>query len=123
MRYSLFLPILCYCCELLGNACITNVHSITVVQKVVRQIRGVGRLHHTNLLFYRCRVLKFQDLVDLKMCSIMYKAYNNMPVPANVQCFFTKHANLRPSRVQCKYVYVTVSVQILLSRDAYKFKV
>ena len=35
----------------------------------------------------------------------------------NVQCFFTKHANLRPSRVQCQYV--NVSAQIL-SRDAYQ---
>ena len=54
--------------------------------------------------FIGVEYLKFQDLVDLKMCSILYKTYNNMPVPVNVQCFFTKHVNLCPSRVQCQYV-------------------
>ena len=33
LSYSLFLLILCYCCIVWGNACITNVHRITVVQK------------------------------------------------------------------------------------------
>ena len=97
LYYSLFLPILCYCGEVWGNACITNVHCITVVQKGGQTDMWCWRLHHTNLLFYRCRVLTFQDLVDLKMCSIMYKTYNNMPVPVSVRCFFTKHVNLRLS--------------------------
>ena len=80
-------------------------HTVSEWCKLCGQmICGVGRLHHTNLLFYRCRVLKFQDLIYLKMCSIMYKIYNNMPVPVNVQRFITSHANLRPFRVQCQYV-------------------
>jgi len=34
--YSLFLPVLYYCCEIWGNACITKVNCDTVVQQVIR---------------------------------------------------------------------------------------
>ena len=101
LYYSLFLPILCYCCEVLGNACITNVHCITVVQKRWSDWYVVLVDSITPTCYFIGVELKFQDL---KMYSIMYKTYNNMPVSVNVQCFFMKHANLSPSRVQCQYV-------------------
>ena len=90
-------------------------------KKVVRLICGVGRLHHTNMLFYRCRVLKCQDLVDLcSMCSIMYKTYNNMPVPVNIQCFFLRSMLIYVLLEISVNMYVNVSIQIL-SRDGYQF--
>ena len=89
LYHSLFLPIMGYCCDIWGNACATNLHCITVLQKsvtkkAVRLAFGASRLDHTSMLFYRCRVLRFKDLVKLKMCSILYKVHYNMPVPANV---------------------------------------
>ena len=33
LYHSLFLPIMGYCCEIWGNACVTNLHCITVLQK------------------------------------------------------------------------------------------
>ena len=76
LYHSLFLPIMSYCCEIWGNACVTHLHCITVLQnKAVRLVFGVSRLDHTSMLFYRCRVLSFKDLVKLKMCAILYNVY------------------------------------------------
>ena len=76
LYHSLFLHIMGYCCEIWGNACVTNLHCITVLQKnAIRLVFGVSRLDHTSMLFYMCRVLRFKDLVKLKMSSILYKVY------------------------------------------------
>ena len=63
-------------------------------EKAVRLVFGASRLDHTCMLFYRCRVLRFKDLVKLKMCSILYKVHYNMPVPANVNCLFIKNTHV-----------------------------
>ena len=55
-------------------------------------------------LFSRCRVLKFKDLVDLKVLLVLFKIFNSMPIPNNIQCLFNKSHRLRSSRSQCKYV-------------------
>ena len=67
----------------------TLYHSVT--KKAVRLVFGASMLDHTSMLFYRCRVLRFKDLVKLNMCSILYKVHYNMPVPANVNCLFIKN--------------------------------
>ena len=38
-------------------------------------------------------MLKFKDLIYLKILSIILKVFNNMSVPANVQNMFTKIPN------------------------------
>ena len=43
-----------------------------------------------------------QDLLDMKILSVLFKTYNNMLIP--VQCLFTKHVALRPSPLRCQYV-------------------
>ena len=88
----------------------TLYHSVT--KKAIRLVFGVSRLDHTSMLFYTCRVLRFKDLVKLKMCSILYKVYYNMPVPANVNCLFIKHTILRPSRLQRQYVLQSIFTNI-----------
>ena len=47
----------------------TLYHSVT--KKAVRLVFGASMLDHTSMLFYRCRVLRFMDLLKLKMCSIL----------------------------------------------------
>ena len=37
-------------------------------KKAVRLVFGASRLDHTSMLCYRCSVLRFKDLVKLKMC-------------------------------------------------------
>ena len=56
------------------------------------------------ILFSRCRVLKFKDLVDLKVLLVLFKIFNSMPIPNNIQCLFNKSHRLRSSRSQCQYV-------------------
>ena len=62
------------------------------------------------LNLYRSRVLRFKDLVKLKMCSILYKVHYNMPVPVNVNCLFIKNTHVRASRLQRQY-YVLLSIR------------
>ena len=47
----------------------------------------VNRYYHTNLLFYNLRILKLEDLINLKTIMIMYKAKNNL-LPRNIQRLF-----------------------------------
>ena len=81
-------------------------------KKAVRLVFGASRLDHTSMLFYRCRVLRFKDLVKLKMCSILYKVHYNMPVPANVNCLFIKNTHARSSRLQRQYVLLSIRTNI-----------
>ena len=50
--------------------------------------------YHTNMLSYRCRILKYQDLVDMKILSVLFKMHKNMPISINVQCLLSKHVAL-----------------------------
>ena len=65
---SLFLPHLMYCCEIWGNNYKTKLQCIVSLQKrVMRTVYGVGRLEHTNYLFYGTHSLTFPDIV-VKNC-------------------------------------------------------
>ena len=45
LYYSLFLPILSYCCEMWGTTYTSTIHCIEIVQKIViRLISGVNRM-------------------------------------------------------------------------------
>ena len=76
LYHSLFLPILSHCCEIWGITYISTIHCIEILQKrVIILISGVNRQCHKNILFSRCTVLKFKDLVDLKVL-IVYLRYS-----------------------------------------------
>ncbi len=64
----------------------------------------VHRQCHTYILFSRCRVLKFKDLVDLKVLIVIFKIFNSMSIPNKFQCLFDNSHRLRSSRSQCQYV-------------------
>ena len=82
---SLILPHLSYCCEMWGNTYTTNIRGITILQKrVIRLVCGVKRLEHTSTLFQQLDVLKFVDLVKLKMAIIMFRVFHN-ELPSNLQ--------------------------------------
>ena len=100
------------CCEMCGYTCATNIHCVSVTKKAVRLVYGASRLDHTSMLFCRCRVLRFKDFVKLKMCSILYKVYYNIPVPAHVNCLFIKNTHLRYSRLQHQYVLQSIRTNI-----------
>ena len=87
---SIVLPHLNYCCELWGNTYKTNLQNIVITQKkIIRIIHGVNFREHTNVLFHKSKILKFNDLVELNMSTIMYKAYYST-LPCNIQIFFSR---------------------------------
>ena len=57
---------------------------------MIRLISGVNRQCHTNILFSRCRVLKFKDLVDLKVLLVLFKIFNSMSIPNNIHAYLIK---------------------------------
>ena len=85
---SLFLPHLMYCCEIWGNTYVTNIQCIILIQKrVIRLIHGANLWDHTTNLFYEYRILKFNDIVELKTILFMLDAYHNV-LPYDLQQLF-----------------------------------
>ena len=61
----------------------STIDSIAKLQKkALRIISKVGSREHTNELFCKLKLLKFTDLIDLKVGVIMYKA-NMKVLPMN----------------------------------------
>ena len=56
----------------------------------------VGKYEHTNSLFRQLKLLKFVDLVELKVGLIMYKARMNK-LPSNVQEKFSTNIGMKYS--------------------------
>ena len=54
----------------------------------------VNRYYHTNSLFYEFRLLKLEDLINLRTIMIMYKA-KNVLLPKNIQRLFQIVQNQR----------------------------
>ena len=95
---SLFLPHLMYCCEIWGNTYVTNIQCIILIQKrVIRLIHGANRWDHTNNLFYEYRILKFNDIVELKTILFMLDPYHNV-LPYDPQQLFIKSIPLYSAR-------------------------
>ena len=105
---SLFLPYITYCSEVWGMACRSVTNCIFLMQKkVIRIICKSKKYSHTNVLFQNIKLLKFHDLVDLKVLLVVYKAKHNL-LPRNIQSrFITKECcyNLRQKQ-KFKTVYV-----------------
>ena len=110
---SLFLPYVIYCLEIWGSTYITNVNSIFVLQKkAIRLISGVGYREHTNDLFYNLNIIKFLDLVKLKICLVMYKV-KKMILPNNLlQLLHLEENNVYNTRnsnkFRCKYARTNI---------------
>ena len=82
---TLFLPYLNYCCEVWSraNKCLTK--KITKIQKwALRVICNSKYREHTTPLFAECKLLKFEDIVELKVLILMYNA-NKQELPCNIQ--------------------------------------
>ena len=67
------------------------------MKTVIRLIHGANRWDDTNNLFYNCRILKFNDIVELKIVSFMFDAYHNVS-PNDLQQLFIKSILLHSAR-------------------------
>ena len=86
---SLFLTYLTYCAEIWGNTYKSNTQCIFILQKkIVRIVYGANFRDHTDVIFQDLKILKFYDLVKLKICEVMYRAFNKT-LPVNLNIIFT----------------------------------
>ena len=86
---SLFLPYLTYCAEIWGNTYKSNTQCIFLLQKkIVRIVYGANFRDHTDVIVQDFNILKFYDLVKLKICEVMYRAFNKT-LPVNLNNIFT----------------------------------
>ena len=58
-------------------------YNVLIQKRVIRLIHGSNRWDHTNYLFYECRILKFNYIVEL----VMFDAYHNV-LPYDLQQLF-----------------------------------
>ena len=109
---SLFLPHLMYCCEIWGNTYVTNIQCIILIQKrVIRLIHDANRWDHTNSLFYEYRILKFNDIVELKTILFIFDAYHNV-LPYDLQQLFIKSIPLYSARKTHQFIRENVRINV-----------
>ena len=116
---SLFLAYLNYCCEVWGTTYKSNLRCLVILQKkAIRIISKVDRFANTTPFFMNLGLLKFEDIVKFKCCSIMYSAYKH-ELPSKLQCMFNvsnaeQKYNLRAkTKFEVKYVRTTKSQHCL----------
>lgn len=87
---ALVLPYITYCVEVWGNSFQTHVKTVYLLQKrAIRIISNAGFREHTNVLFLKAKLLKFNDIVELQTLMVMFQAKDKV-LPANLQ----RHFNL-----------------------------
>ena len=103
-----------YCCEIWGNNYKRKLKCIVSLQKrVMRTVYGVGRLEHTNYLFYDSHSLKFPDIIELKTVLLLFKAYH-IQLPNNLQNLFVKSAPLHSTRSTHQFIrYVRINTRAM----------
>ena len=57
-------------------------------KKIVRIVYGANFTDHTDVIFQDLKFLKFSDLVKLKICEVMYRAFNKT-LHVNLNNIFT----------------------------------
>ena len=94
MYYCFVYPYLQYCNEVWGNAYSTHLNRIKLLQKrVIRVIANVDKYYHTDALFTRFKILKFQQINHYMIGQIMYKAFmKSLPEP--VQSIFVMNETI-----------------------------
>lgn len=84
LYYALFLPYIQYCVEVWGSTYTANIRCIALIQKkVVRILCNKDKRAHTNSLFYKLKIIKFNDLIQLHICLAIHKA-NLKQLPKNI---------------------------------------
>jgi putative NIF3 family GTP cyclohydrolase 1 type 2 len=100
---SLVLPYLLYCIEVWGNTYKTYLNTLILLQKkAIRIVSGADYLDHTNCLFLRNNLLKFNDIIELNILLVMFKAHNNS-LPRNLQKCFSVKEEKYSSRFKNKF--------------------
>ena len=105
---SLFLSYMTYCVEIWGNTYKSNIQQIYITQKkTVRVIWGATYREHTANIFSQLKIIKFFDLVKLRICTIVYKACNRLLPPKLLELLSfetsTMYRTRNSGKLKCKY--------------------
>ena len=110
---ALFLPHLDYCCEVWGSTYKSSLECISCCQrKAIRIVCRRGKREHARPLFTMLRLLRFCDLVELRICIFMFKGKSRL-LPVNLQNrIVLLPANKRNNRTFCiSYARTTKKLQ------------
>ena len=88
---SMILPYLNYCTFVWGNTYNSTLKPLLTLQKrAIRLIHKVHFLEHTNLLFFKSKIIKFYDIVEFQTAQFVYKACNKK-LPYHLQNKFKNY--------------------------------
>ena len=65
--------------------------------QIVRIIAKIGRYDHTSPFFSKFKILKFFDLLNMKILCFMFLAYKES-LPSTLQNLFIKHSTIHVTR-------------------------
>ena len=102
----------------------SNTQCIFLLQKkIVRIVYGANFRDHTDVIFQDLKMLKFYDLVKLKICEVMYRAFNKT-LPVNLNNIFTvcEPNCLFNMRKKKDFVHKYTRTQVYLNK-IFKFKI
>ena len=115
---TLVLPHLQYCCSVWSSASNFHLNRLFLLQKrAVRHITNSFYRASTSKLFFSLNLLKLQDIIDINLATIAYRAYNNT-LPSSFSTIFktnkeTHSHNTRQSNnfhcVPCRTNYTLFS--------------
>lgn len=95
---SLILPYLSYCTAIWGSNYISSIQKIIIAQKrAVRIIDNSPFNAHTNAIFIKHKLLKFQDIVSLQQLIILFRFLRG-DLPAFFSQLLSLHTNVRLTR-------------------------
>ncbi len=116
---SIAYPYMTYCSSIWGGSCKTYLDEVTVAQKkLIRIMFHKQRYAHTNPLFDKYKLLKFQDIVSTQTCLFVHKALHNYPV--NNYFIYLSHNTdtRRPRDLRLPLCRTTHAQQNILFRGA-----
>ena len=68
-------------------------------------------MEHTNNLFYNYRILKFNDIVELKTILFMFDAYHNV-LPNDLQQLFVRSTPLYSARRTHQFMGANIRINM-----------
>ena len=78
LYFSFIYPFLTYCNHVWGNACMTTLNSLVLLQKrIIRIITGSKRFAHTDPLFKELGLLKLVDINKFLIGKFMFRWYHD----------------------------------------------
>ena len=125
LYYSLVYPYLNYCVEVWGPCCPSTLYPLVIRQKkIVRIINGSDPYEHTNPIFKKLKLLKFEYIVNVFILVYIYKVLHKIKAPyifdfiTNIQVHH-RHNLRNENKYKLPKVYILRYKQSLIYQGLY----